>query len=547
MAKAFTPPGGNGNGSSTSKPPPFVQKTGPQSFTGGVTGIPIIERLANGADTPYRPYGLYGKRSLGWACDSVAAVGKWSSSEFGSGQAWPVAPDFDYSVARWVMRDPTIRVAMAMIMGPIVGSEMSFLPRDADVPQEQVDFIREQYNPIRVSLKWQLLRALIYGSRSFEQLYKPVESGGQTLVGIHKFKPLRPDVTDVLIDKKTGEYAGLKNGKATLSPEQTLHWAYDNEDDNWYGMSRLLGVYEFAFWPWVCLLQQFSRLAKKTSNIIPIVKGPISVEEEDEQGNKANGYDVGLTIVDALVDAKGVVMENFIGLADDIINQPELAKASKWNVDAFDTGQTHQGLQYFLDGFAYFDKLKMRGLLRPERIAMDSGGGGTTGPTAEQQADIALAEGDYIGQQLSELISWHSIDRLLVWNFGEEARGNVYARNAPLVDEKKVFYKQLFLLLWQNPTAAKWIISKIDVDGMADSLNVPRLTPLNDGFEEFMQEEADRQAANAAAAAANGAGNNPAVPPPGNRGSNAARRNSPGKNKPGSGNPGGRRPDRNAA
>lgn len=443
--------------------PPMGNKTGPQSGRNGRgaignLGVPIAY-FGGDPSVASRPV-----RRLQYGTASSGLTGM------------PPAPDGTYDTYREILTDPTVQLARAVVFGPILSSELSF-EADEDVDPDVTDFVRSQYEGVAPSLREQALRSLDFGARSFEQAYKPVRFKGRTLVGLKNFKTLRPENTQVLIDPDTGEYAGLRNGKVELLPEETLHIPYDMEDDDYYGRARLENIRERAWWPHFCLEKRLGQLAQKVSTIIPIVKGPLSTREKDTNGNEISGYDAGLALLNALIYGDGVMVENMASAMDDIIGNPELAKLSKWDVEPYDTGQSATGISGLIEGLRYYDSLKLRGMLRPERTATE-GQHGTKAEVAEQ-ADVGLAEGDALQRRILQYINWHSVNRLLEWNFGREMMGKVRIVGSPLIDEKKAIFRWIWTTLLANPAVLDLVVANLDLDAIADVLGVPLIASVN--------------------------------------------------------------------
>jgi hypothetical protein len=458
----------------TPPPPTLEQKTQRQSNGhriptdggGGIDGP-----IAYFADGAFTPGPAIRKLMAGSASGSLAGM--------------PEAPSGSYDTYRRILTDPTVQIGRAVIFGPILASPWKYQPRNKDVPSEIVDFIRSQYEPIEASLKTQLLRSLDFGSRSFEQVFTAVDdqNTGRTLIGIKKFKPLRPENTQVIIEE-TGEYAGLMNGDVELLPEETLHFAYDMEDDDYYGRSRLENVRERAWWPHMCLERRLGQLAQKVSQIIPVVKGPLSQPARDGDGKEISGYDAGQIVLNALVYGDGVLVENLMAAVDDIIGNPGLEKISKWDIESFDTGQSASGIDGLINALRYYDSLKMRGMLRPERTATE-GQHGTKAEVAEQ-ADVGLAEGEQLHLLMAQAVNWHSVNRLLVWNFGQQWENAVSIVPTPLIDEKIAVFRWLFQALVANPAVLDLVVANLDMDAVADGLGIPVLAPLNVAASDFV-------------------------------------------------------------
>jgi hypothetical protein len=160
-----------------------------------------------------------------------------------------------------------------------------------------------------------------------------------------------------------------------------------------WATAGLENVREDAWWPWRCHQRTAYRLGVKSSAIIPIVKGPISGEEVDDQGNKRTGEQAAQGIVDALTEGYGVFMEN-LASSDELMGNPDLAKASKWAIEFFDSKSSSTAITPTIDTMRYYDSLKLRGYLQPERTATE-GQHGTKAEVAEQ-ASYGLADGEQV-------------------------------------------------------------------------------------------------------------------------------------------------------
>lgn len=458
-------------------PPPRSsrERTGAQAGpgrVGGVAGLPVAV-LTNYMGSLTNPVGTR-TNLTGFNAAALPGI----NTRFG----FPAAPEGSPEVYRRIRSDPTIALARAFVMGAILSSRWSFVPKRPDVPQERIDFIRDVYDPIQASLKTQMLYSLDFGWRVFEQIYRVHPFNGREYIGVKKFKPLRPETTDILVTKRTGAYAGVKNGKTELDPDETLYFGYDVEDDDWYGTSRLENVREDAWWPWVCQMQAMGRLSTKNSSIMPVVKGPINTVEKGPNGEEISGFQAGMLVLRALLDGDGVLLENLAGSIDDLIGNPALAGVSKWDIKPYDTGASGQTTGSMLAYLQYLDQLKMRGYLVPERTATE----GTKGTSAEagQHADVGLSATEQLNQLMAQTVSWHSVNRLLVWNWGPEAEDSVFVQPTPLADDKKVIYRWLFQTLLTNPSVLDYVVKNLDLDAVAELLAVPVTEPLNDALED---------------------------------------------------------------
>jgi hypothetical protein len=448
------------NGKTPGPQSPGWARGGPVGGFGGIGGgdVPIIPTGHNFTGRPFRPCGVRYGIANGHATDM------------------PPCPPPTYHTWRWMQHDPTIAIACAVSWGPIIGSAWSYKGANKGVSQEWIDFAREVYSPFESLLKTQMLKELNMGCRSFFQQYEARPFNGKLRVAVKRFKPLRWELTYPLVDPQTGDYAGLRNAGIDFDPEQTLHYAYDVEDDDWLGNSRLENIREDAWWPWRCHQRTAYKLGAKQSAIIPIVKGPLSGEDDDGNGNKITGVQAAQSMVDNLTEGLGVFMEN-MSASDGFMDDPKLAAASKWVVEFYDSKSSSTAIGPTIDTMRYYDSLKLRGYLQPERTATE-GQHGTKAEVAEQ-ADVGLADGEQVHLNMVQVVNWHSLDRLLVWNFGEESRGQVLIEPAPLIDEKRAIFKWIWNALMANAGIVDLLASKIDLDATADALGIPITGPIN--------------------------------------------------------------------
>jgi hypothetical protein len=438
------------------------QRTGPQSTPAGTGGIPVVA-------VPARDPAVAGPACRRHYGPSVYALAAAAGGPRSAPAGLPPCPEGDYETYRrmW-LTDPTIRIGRAAFNGPILAAGTSYAKRDDGVPDAWVDWVRDVYKPLLAGLKAQMLLGMDFGSRSFEQTAEVVPDGPGLKL---KFKPLRPELTRPLVDPTTGAYAGLRNGRVDLKPEETLHWAYQNEDDNYYGVSVLEGVREWAWWPWVCAAHRLELVNRRNSNIVPVIKGPLSATEYDKDGKEIKGTDQGQEVLDNLTEGIGVAVENLVAGADDLAAVPELAKASKWVLESFDKGAPPTAADAIVGQLKYWDALKMRGILVPERVATQGEHG--TNAESETQTDVALLAADQVALLIYEAVQRHSVDRWLAWRFGERARGAVLLQPEPLTDEKRALYKWVIGLLLANPAIADVLVTRLGLDPIFERVGIP--------------------------------------------------------------------------
>jgi hypothetical protein len=112
----------------------------------------------------------------------------------------------------------------------------------------------------------------------------------------------------------------------------------------------------------------------------------------------------------------------------------------------------------------------VRGMLQPERSILE----GTFGTKADagSHGDLSLLIAVELVEWVVAEINRLFVNPLLVTNFGPDARGSVYIKPAPIVDEDREFVRALMAgVLQANPDL---LMAVADFDAMLDSVGVPK-------------------------------------------------------------------------
>jgi len=380
----------------------------------------------------------------------------------------------DYATYRLMSSHPTLALAKAVVVGPILASAWSF-EADEGVPDERVQFIREQLEPMRPLILNEAMRALETGWRPFEKVYEA--DGGQLC--LRKLKPLLPDLTKVLVDKATGRFAGLVQGsgdkKVELPPEKCFVYTYDGEAGDFYGRSRHENARK-VWSQWEQANYTSGKLGNKVSSIVPIVKFPRGSSRTNDQDEIAaqtiDNRRAAQSLIDGLSTAKGVAFETEHVDADDLRANPDLAKLARWAIETVDVGSSAAAMSGLVGEREYFDKLLFRAWLLAERTALEGHHG--TLAEAEAHADIGITGSDLLHADFVRCLNWYVVDDLLALNFGEDARGSVWITPAPIVDKRLATIRQIFTAMLGNPGTLEMVLSETDRDAVYDILGVPK-------------------------------------------------------------------------
>lgn len=368
-----------------------------------------------------------------------------------------------YATYRLMRTDPTIALARAVVMAPIQAAQWSVEAKD-DTPDERVAFIKDQFIEQRTLILADALRGgLDYGWQGWEKIFELRENR----LRIRRFKPLLHDITHIEADKTTGNFMGYKQGEIIVPLENALIYTHDREGDNHYGRSRLENIRR-TWSGWMDCNDGAARYDKKIAGAWIVVHYPIGTSR-DKDGTERPNWEIARDILNGIVASGQIAVPNsFAGEVDDLNNQrPE---KRQWMIEVLEDKGGRQ--PQFIDRLRYLDSLKFRGMLRPERAAMEGQFG--TKAESESQADMSLVEGEQLHQDIVRTINWHAVDQVLALNYGEESRGSVWLSPMPLQDAKRGTYQQIIAAMLQNPTTMLELFTEIDRDAVFDLLDIPK-------------------------------------------------------------------------
>jgi hypothetical protein len=405
---------------------------------------------------------LQGERTGPQGLQGSATVGGFLSQ-------WPgysVPPAGRLGTYRLMRGNPTIAIARVAATAPIRAARWSYQSR-AGGADERVAFIRDQLEPIRPLLVGESLRALDFGFQAFEKVY--AVQGGRLV--LRRLKPLSPEGTAVLIDRRGGAFAGLRQGEVTLPASKAFVFTYDGEPGDFYGRSRHENVRESAWAPWVDLLRRQGQYVNKAAGVVPLIEYPEGVSH-DRQGRSRDNFELAEAVAQQLGQGHGVTMPNVLArYAEDMVRSGmDPAQLRAWKISFLETRAGHGS--EFVQMMRHFESLMLRGWLVPERTVAE-GSAGTRADAAEH-ADLALVVAQQVLEDLVRHVNWHVIDPLLALNFGPDARGSVWVEPAPLLDEQAGFLRELVQRVLTSNADESLLRQMLDVDALLERTGVPR-------------------------------------------------------------------------
>jgi hypothetical protein len=456
----------------------------------------------------------------------ISMCGAWFCGGLSPGGNLVLPTRGNQALYRIMSLHPTLNLIYSIITGPIAASQWTvkasagvslsdddeFHFDDATgsmkaVPQSAIDFISSQLLPKRHFLIRECLRYLASGWRPFEKVWLKEKRQNGWVYLLDKLKPLLPDTTYILGDSARN-YAGLQGANsALLAPSESLVLSNNSECGNLHGFSRHESAYDTWLDSNITRLRK-AILAAKISGNLPIMyyrpgRTPIK-GATDADGRQDNGV-IADMIMRRLFAGEGVSVPTTEYEDIDLQSNPELAKLAPWKIDIVDSGSYTPAIDGLIRESQYQDTLLIRSWGWPERAVIE----GTHGTKAEASVhtDTAELDRELIDDDIAEQISHghHDynvpgvVDDLLWLNYGEEARGSITLKPAPLVDEKVAVYTDLLKTAMGNPELAPIFASIPDWEDVFSHLDIASAADfkgkINDVVAEGLEAQKQQKAA----------------------------------------------------
>jgi len=375
-----------------------------------------------------------------------------------------------FDTYRKMRTNPTVALARVVATAPIKTSNYSIKSED-DVSEDMIGFIQKQIDELWPLLIENILYSLDYGFQSFEKVWDVRMVDGSPRYVLRKLKPLVPDQIKVVLDKKYGNFAGLRQNEIHLLPNKCFHYIYDGEAGNYYGRSRHENIREHAWMPWVDIAKKQKQYAGKIAGVIPLIKYPIG-KSMDATGTETSNYEIAKAILSSLGTGKGVAMpQEIVAWARDLARQgvdPEAFAA--WHISFLETkGQHATG---FVNTLRHYESLILRGWIVPERAAIEGQFG--TKAEAGEHGDLTLTMADLVFQDIIRCVNWYIVNPLLVYNFGPDSENKVWLERAGLDPALAAFFRSIVEKVLAAPSNVDLFQTWLDVDAMLDQVGLPK-------------------------------------------------------------------------
>lgn len=371
-----------------------------------------------------------------------------------------------YETYRRMNKDPTLALARAVSKLPVKGAQHSF-EADDGVPDAVVEVVQTAVDKIWFDLVDTMLWSLDFGWKSGELIW---ESEAGRLVP-DRVKPLAVDDTVIMVDADTGSMLGVRQGQADLRWGKFIYLGNDVEDQNYYGVSRHENVRELVWGPWKDLMQKMAVYFDKGAGVIPVVRYPQGDGTDEHDSPKAR-FEQAQHIIQELSAAKGICVpfEMASWIQDAVRAGAKMDEVSAWSIDFLEARAGH-GAE-FMGSARYYDSLKMRGWLVPERAAIEGQMG--TKAEASTHGDVGVGIAEELHIRICRAATRQVVDPILSYNFGPQMRGKVRIKAAPMVDESRQLLREVVTALLTNPTTLDVLQSTIDIDAIYDQFGVPK-------------------------------------------------------------------------
>lgn len=394
--------------------------------------------------------------------------------------------------------DPPTPEAIAGLLPPEAGGDPA-APVLRAVEEEAKELVERVLDRLRPAFILDVVRGLDYGWAPFEPIWK-LNNG---YYEIDRLKPLLVDHTWAVTDGH-GNVTALRCGRtfaeaSTDKGEKDLPvrrhkafwWTYDGEAGNPYGRSRLENIRETAWKEWLNCGQQSQALGNKLAGRQAYAMAPAGGYDVVVNGTatrRTHAQDAADALT-AFAQGKSPVLTNIALNADDPEVQAKLAGVALVQFQTIDFGSEAPAIDGLLARQRHAEELMFQGFLRPSRVGLE----GQHGNNAETLTltDTGTMESQGLGDDIAGAVQ-RLADALCFVNFGLPP-GTVLVKQSPLVDHKRNTAKQVLMSLLFNPQGQAEAFHTLDMDGLIDTLGLPRRANFNEAM--FAADQQRKQAA----------------------------------------------------
>jgi hypothetical protein len=380
----------------------------------------------------------------------------------GGPASWAPRLAAGYETYRRMRRDPTIALARALAIAPVVAGKWT-VEADADVPQEVRGWIDKQFLTVREPLLETILKHgyVDFGHQGFELVWGLDAYGRQCIV---RFKPLLPDITEILLDDHGG-LAGLRQREVELTGVNAMLVSFGGEGSDLNGEPLLENVRE-VWNDWRKANAVAARYDRKIAGAYLLLHYPSFGQGIDQNGATLDNVYLAQRILDKLEAASGVA----IGDVPSELAPGQDPNQTAWRLEVQGSAGGQQ--QGFVDRLRYLDSLKVRGMLLPERAILEGQHG--TLAESQSQSDLAFLQAELVHHHVTREINRQAVDPVLEANWGPAYRGKVRLAAAPLSSDNQAFLRQLVTQVLSDPKDFADLFRRADWSSIFDAVGLPQ-------------------------------------------------------------------------
>jgi hypothetical protein len=369
-----------------------------------------------------------------------------------------------WSTYRELRKDPTIALARAASTVAILCGAWTY-ECDDEVDDDVVKFIQDNLDGFRQQFLEQVLYGGIdYGWVAFEKVFKVNNDGNLVL---EKLKHLYVDQTNIVVHLQTGAYLGIQQGVVYLDKEKTVRISFRVEGTNWYGYP-LLENSRITQRKWEDAEDGAARYDRKIAGSHWVVYYPPG-------SALLNGVDtpnaqIAAALLTTLESSGAITVPKTVAKYLDELK----SETYEWKIELISDSGGRQ--PQFIERLRYLDTLKVRGLLIPERSVLEGQFGTKAEAGVHTQMSVLMMENN--DRFIAKEVNGQIVDQLLMLNYGNDMKGKVRIKPAPLQDVAIDFLRTLYAAMIANPAGFAEEFGTIDTDSLKDKLEVPKRTEI---------------------------------------------------------------------
>lgn len=379
----------------------------------------------------------------------------------------------NFNTYRLLSKQPTINLALSFFCDQIRTTSIRFAKRDDAVSDAWLQLIIDQVQPQLQMILAACLESVPMGFKPFEKVWSLRDKFYWC-----ELRPMIQDYTQIWISAQNTLFAGLSYfGEEHIIPPNKCLVISNEFEKGPYGISALDRAYDpYVSWQRTRVDQR--KLRDKLSGILPILKYPPG-KQPDNPDTGEIGLDnsvIAQMILDQIGRGAAVSLPSVQFSANQIAQQPKLASTSLWELDFYDAGTLAPAQIGNLQDLQYDDALFFRALKLPERAGQAGRHGGGTNAESETQTESSVFSKEATAADIAYQLTCGNpffgvrglIDDILIYNFGQKAKGSVLMTFAPMSDYKLKYKADILKqALSQDTPAIRQFFESIDVNVLA--------------------------------------------------------------------------------